>query len=161
MEESDSSFIDKNRSVRSGLALIEYLKVTETDPDSVRILLAELYEISWPRFTTTHLDNYLNFTTGSTPLREEMLNLKTRVQAIHDLSDNYILQKQAKYFDFLASAVDMNDNLNIVDEERIFSVEFRNNLMFIIAYEQSMAEVLERIDQSQLRLDSLILIREN
>ena len=120
--------------------------------------LAQLYEISWPNFTTTHLENYLNYTTGSSALREEMLHLDNLCGAIHELGENYVDQKQTKFFDYLSNAVDMNDNLNIVDRKKLFSVQFKNNMIFIISYEESMAEVLDKIRGSQNSLDSLLIL---
>lgn len=161
IRESDSSLFYKNASIETGVAFMTLLKNPESSTDSVRYYLARLYEITWPNFATTHLENYLNFTTGSTPLREEILNLKSLIESIHVLGDSYSQQKQMKYFDYLSDAVDMADNLTIINRGKIFSAQFRNNLMFIIAYEQSMAEVLEEIALSQLKLDSLINSKEN
>ena len=156
LDESDSSLIDKRTSIRTALNLIELLQNDLLKDDTLKLYLARLYEISWPNYTTTHLENYLNFTTGSTPVREEMLNLNTLVSTIHVLGENYAEQKQLKYFDYLSDAIDMTNNLTIVNRQKVKSVEFRNNLMFIVAYEQSMAQVLDEIEQSQFRLDSLI-----
>ena len=159
IRDSDSSAFYKRANVETGLALIEILKKPDPSLDSARIYMGQLYEISWPNFTTTHLENYLDFTTGSTPLREEMLNLMARVEAIRELGQKYIDLKQEKYFDYLSDAVDMNDNLIIVRKDKVLSIEFTNNLMLIVAYEQSMSEVLDEIEQSQHKLDSLIKTR--
>lgn len=159
IRDSDSSAFYKRANVETGLALIEILKKPDPSLDSARIYMGQLYEISWPNFTTTHLENYLDFTTGSTPLREEMLNLMARVEAIRELGQKYIDLKQEKYFDYLSDAVDMNDNLIIVRKDKVLSIEFTNNLMLIVAYEQSMADVLDDIEQSQQKLDSLIKTR--
>lgn len=158
--EIDSSLSRFDASVQTGLAVMELVKDRSSNLDSIRGLLAKLYQISWPDLNTTHLDNYLSYTSAASPLREELLVMKGGYIALDDLIKTYIEQKQSKYFDYLSDAVDMTDNLVIVDESYIFDVKFRNYLMILTAYETSMSEVLGEISRSHNKIDSLLIAQK-
>ncbi len=154
--EIDSSLIRVQQAIESNLKLIEMLKSKKPNRDSIRLQLSILYQISWPDLTTTHLENFLNFNSSNTQLREEMLVLKTGYAGHKDLIKTYIEQKQLKYFDFLSDAVDMTSMLEIVDEDKVFSIQLRNNIMVISAYEVSLQEIYNRIASSQRKIVLLV-----
>jgi len=155
-EEIDSSLIRVQQAIESNLKLIEVLKSKKPNRDSIRLQLSILYQISWPELTTTHLENFLIFNSTNTQLREEMLVLKTGYDGQKELIKTYIEQKQLKYFDFLSDAVDMTSMLEIVDEDKLFSVQLRNNIMVISAYEVSLKEIYNRIASSQRKIVLLV-----
>lgn len=157
-EEVIESLLKVHETIDVDLKLIEMLKNSDTEMDSIRYQIAVLYNISWPEFTTTHLENFLNFNEVNSPLREEMLVLKTHYDAHALLINTYKDQKQLKYFDYLSDALDMTANLKVVKPEKVLSVQFRNNIMIISAYEQSLEQVYNQISQKQIRIDSLMAV---
>ena len=158
IREMDSSAINKQNSIKETLKLINLLQEDNSNSDSIRYSLANLYEISWPNNSTTHLDNYLSYTLDPSVLREEMLSLKSLYRSSDALSEKYVELKQDKFIDYLSDATDMTSNLEFVNEEKIRSVQFRNHLMFIAAYEESLFSILNDIDRSQHKIDSLLNI---
>ena len=157
-KEVNESLTKVQEAIDIDLKLIEMLKNSDTDMDSIRYTIAVLYNISWPEFTTTHLDNFLNFNEVNSPLREQMLALKTDYSSHALLINTYKDQKQKKYFDYLSDAVDMTSNLELVKPEKVMSVQFRNNIMIISAYEQSLEQIYGQISKSQIKIDSLLAI---
>jgi hypothetical protein len=111
--------------------------------------MARLYSISWPDITSTHLDNYLDFSSVNAELKDEMLVLKTQYVSLNGLIDIYRVQKQQKYFDYLSDVVDISNELEIVNSNKLFHVQFKNNLIVIYYYEEALREIYEKITVRQ------------
>jgi hypothetical protein len=154
--EIDSTLMNIDYTLEANPYLIKLLQLQDPDMDSVRIIMARLYSISWPDFTSTHLSSYLEYESGTSLLKEEMLVLKTYYASSDELIEVYIQQKQEKYFDFLSDAVDMTDGLKVIDKEKLLNVKFRNNLLIIYFYEKSLQETFEKIKVSQDKVTVLI-----
>ena len=154
--EIDSTFSNMEHTIKANPELIELLKKEQPDLDSIRLKLASLYNISWPDIATTHLNNYLEFESAITPLKEQMLVLITQNLSIEELSNVYIEQKQQKYFDYLSDVVDMTDELKLLNEDKLLEVKFRNNLLIIYFYEISLMETFKKIKVSQKKVAELI-----
>ena len=154
--EIDSTFLNVEHAIKANPELIELLKNNQPDLDSIRIKLASLYSISWPDIASTHLNNYLEFESAISPLKEQMLVLKTQYLSVEELLDVYIEQKQQKYFDYLSDVVDMTDGLKLLNEEKLLEVKFRNNLLIIYFYETSLMETFKKIKISQKKVTELI-----
>jgi len=165
------SFIAENRlnqtEVDSTVAVLQYtmkinpilitlLQAPQPNLDSIRLNMAELYSISWPDITSTHLRNYLELESGTSDLREEMLALNTSYNSLRELTNMYIAQKQLKYFDYLSDAVDMTDGLKVIKKDKLFNVQFRNNLLIIYNYEIALKEAFDDIVNSQQKVSTLI-----
>jgi hypothetical protein len=154
--EIDSTIKNIDYNIDANPYLIKLLQLQDPDMDSVRIIMARLYNISWPDITSTHLNNYLGYESGTSQLKEEMLVLKTLYVAVDELTGVYIQQKQGKYFDYLSDAVDMTDGLKVVNKEKLLNVKFRNNLLIIYFYEKSLQTTFEKIKVSQAKVTVLI-----
>ncbi len=154
--EIDSTFLNIEHAIKANPELIELLKNNQPDLDSIRLKLASLYSISWPDIASTHLNNYLEFESAISPLKEQMLVLKTQYLSIEELLNVYIEQKQQKYFDYLSDVVDMTDGLKLLNEEKLLEVKFRNNLLIIYFYETSLMETFKKIKVSQKKVTELI-----
>ena len=154
--EIDSTFLNMERTIKANPELIELLKKKRPDTDSIRLKLASLYNISWPDIASTHLNNYLEYESAISPLKEQMLVLKTQYLSIEELLNVYIEQKQLKYFDYLSDVVDMTDGLKLLNEEKLLEVKFRNNLLIIYSYEISLMETIKKIKVSQKKVTELI-----
>ena len=85
-----------------------------------------------------------------------MLVLKTHYVSARDLIDVYIVQKQQKYFDYLSDAVDITGGLQVVNKDKLFNIQFRNNLLMIYFYEMALRETFEEIIISQKKVTELI-----
>lgn len=154
--EIDSTVSNMEYTLKANPELIEMLKDDNADIDSIRLIMASLYSISWPDITSTHLNNYLEFESAISPLKEEMLVLKTYYNSIEELLNVYIDQKQQKYFDYLSDVVDMTDGLKLLNEEKLRDIQFRNNLLIIFFYERSLMNTYEKIKLSQKKIAELI-----
>ena len=154
--ELDSSLTNLKATLTAELELLDMLNNSGTSIDSIRIKMSVLYTISWSDFSTTHLENYLNFTSVPTPLTEEMLTLHGLTSSVRDLIKSYVEQKQQKYFDFLSDAVDMTSGLTVVNEDKLRSVQFRNNVMIISAYEDALIKTYHKMDSSQQSVMRLV-----
>ena len=154
--EIDSTVSRMEYTLKANPELIEMLKNDQADIDSIRLIMAGLYSISWPDLSSTHLNNYLEFESAISPLKEEMLVLKTHYISVEDLLDVYIDQKQRKYFDYLSDVLDMTDGLKLVNKEKLRDVKFRNNLLIIFFYEKSLLDTYEKIQLSQKKIAKLI-----
>ncbi len=136
--------------------LIELLSSEESEADSIRLILADLYSLSWADLATTHLDNYLEFESETSPLNEEMLLLKTNYSSTEHLIEMYLAQKQEKYSDYLSDVVDISNGLAVVDREKLYNVQFRNNLVILYFYEKTLLESYRKIAESQKKTSKLI-----
>ena len=154
--EIDSTVSNIEYTLKANPKLIEMLKDDMADIDSIRLIMASLYSISWPEITSAHLNNYLEFESAISPLKEEMLVLKTHYNSVEELLNVYIDQKQQKYFDYLSDVVDMTDGLKLLNEEKLRDIQFRNNLLIIFIYETSLMNTYEKIQQSQKKITVLI-----
>ena len=154
--EIDSTVSRMEYTLKTNPELIEMLKNEQTDIDSIRLIMAGLYSISWPDLSSTHLNNYLEFESAITPLKEEMLVLKTHFISVEELLNFYIDQKQQKYFDYLSDVLDMTDGLRLVNKEKLHDIKFRNNLLIIYFYEKSLMNTYEKIQLSQKNIAELI-----
>jgi hypothetical protein len=154
--EIDSTVSSMEYTLKTNPQLIEMLKNDKSDIDSIRLIMASLYSISWPDIASTHLNNYLEFESALSPLKEEMLVLKTHYISVEELLNVYIEQKQRKYFDYLSDVLDMSDGLRLVNEEKLRDIKFRNNLLIIFFYEKSLMDTYEKIQLSQEKIAELI-----
>ena len=154
--EIDSTVSNIEYTLKANPKLIEMLKDDMADIDSIRLIMASLYSISWPEITSAHLNNYLEFESAISPLKEEMLVLKTHYNSVEELLNVYIDQKQQKYFDYLSDVVDMTDGLKLLNEEKLRDIQFRNNLLIIFIYETSLMNTYEKIQLSQKKITVLI-----
>jgi hypothetical protein len=154
--EFDSMIFSIRETIGATSTLIELLKDSQGEEDSIRENLAILYQIVYPDITTTHLDNYLDYTTANSQLKEEMLVLKTNYESVRELGKFYGNLKQQKYFDFLSDVIDLTGGLVIVNKKKLFSVKFRNNLFLVLAYEQSMEGTFSKILVGQKKVTELI-----
>jgi competence protein ComGC len=154
--EIDSTVLSMEYTLKANPELIEMLKDDMADIDSIRSIMATLYSISWPDITSTHLNNYLEFESAISPLKEEMLVLKTHYNSIDELLNVYIDQKQQKYFDYLSDVVDMTDGLKLLNEEKLRDIQFRNNLLIIYFYETSLMNTYGKIQLSQKKIMEFI-----
>ena len=154
--EIDSTVSNIEYTLKANPKLIEMLKDDMADIDSIRLIIASLYSISWPEITSAHLNNYLEFESAISPLKEEMLVLKTHYNSVEELLNVYIDQKQQKYFDYLSDVVDMTDGLKLLNEEKLRDIQFRNNLLIIFIYETSLMNTYEKIQLSQKKITVLI-----
>jgi hypothetical protein len=154
--ELDSTLLEMKQAQVVSQGLIKLLLAPEPAMDSIRIKMADLYRISWPDLTNTHLANFLEHESAISPLKEEMLLLNTLYSSANDLIKVYIEQKQEKYFDYLSEAVDMVDGLKVIKVDKLFDVRFRNNLVMIYSYEVSLIQTYEKILISQKRVKELI-----
>ena len=154
--EIDSTVSMMEYTLKANPELIEMLKDDKGDIDSIRLIMASLYSISWPDITSTHLNNYLQFESPISPLKEEMLVLKTHYKSVEELLNIYIDQKQQKYFDYLSDVVDMTDGLRLLNEEKLRDIQFRNNLLIIYFYETSLMNTYKKIQLSQKKITELI-----
>jgi hypothetical protein len=154
--EIDSTVSSMEYTLKTNPQLIEMLKNDKSDIDSIRLIMASLYSISWPDITSTHLVNYLEFESAISPLKEEMLVLKTRYISVDELLSIYIDQKQRKYFDYLSDVFDMTDGLRLLNEEKLRDIQFRNNLLIIYFYERSLMDTYKKIQLSHKKITELI-----
>jgi hypothetical protein len=154
--EIDTAIILMQSSMEANPALIELLKNPRSDMDSILLKMGRIYSTSWPDITSTHLDNYLGYSSASSPLKDEMLVLKTHYVSAKDLIDVYIVQKQQKYFDYLSDAVDITSGLEVVNKDKLFNIQFRNNLLMIYFYELALRETFDEIIISQKKVTELI-----
>ena len=154
--EIDSTVSTMEYTLKTNPELIEMLKNEQADIDSIRLIMAGLYSISWPDLSSTHLNNYLEFESAISPLKEEMLVLKTHFISVEQLLNVYIDQKQRKYFDYLSDVLDMTDGLRLVNKEKLHDIKFRNNLLIIYFYERSLMDTYEKIQLSQKNIAELI-----
>ena len=154
--EIDSTISEMKYTLKVNPELIELLKSDKADIDSIRLIMGSLYTISWPDLTSTHLNNYLEFESAISPLKEEMLVLKTHYNSVEELLSVYIDQKQRKYFDYLSDVVDMTDGLKVINKEKLYDIKFRNNLLIIYSYERSLINTYEKIQLRQKKISELI-----
>jgi len=155
----DSTLANVLYNMEANPHLIELLKDPQPNMDSIRLNMSLLYSLVWPDITSTHLNSYLIFESGTSPLKEEMLALKSYYVSVGELTNIYVEQKQVKYFDYLSDAVDMTDGLRVYKKEKLFNVQFRNNLLVIYYYELSLINTLEKIIASQQKVEDLIEIQ--
>ncbi len=154
--EIDTAIILMQSSMEANPALIELLKNPRSDMDSILLKMGRIYSTSWPDITSTYLDNYLGYSSASSPLKDEMLVLKTHYVSAKDLIDVYIVQKQQKYFDYLSDAVDITSGLEVVNKDKLFNIQFRYNLLMIYFYELALRETFDEIIISQKKVTELI-----
>jgi hypothetical protein len=154
--EIDSSILALEYVLKANPALIELLNSPQLAMDSIKQKLAILYRISWPDISSTHLNNYLEFTSANTELKEEMLVLKSHYASVKELIRVYIDQKQEKYFDYLADVVDLTNGLKVVNKEKLLSVKLKNNLLIVYFYEDALLSTYKKITTSQKKIAEII-----
>ena len=115
-----------------------------------------LLRTSVPDVTTVQMDTYLTEFTGpeQVMLNTELLRLKALLQELKDTYANYRPRKKERFYDPLFG--NMDDDLRVIDVEKVKTTNFRNGIAFMLIDERTISGLHFKIIEQLKRVRDLL-----
>lgn len=129
--------------------LSDLLKEKELKYDSINKTIIDIFRISSPDLQYSNLENTLiNPLLQRPDLKAQLLKLKASYDELKTIDEYHTKSKHTKIFAYLVTVVDLYTG-DIVDWKKIESLEFRNNIRYLLW------EEIQKIDQLKPCIEQL------